>query len=89
MIRWGQAVADDISDLNNADFLDAVKRAPRTLRSRGVSTGDVVAIKLPNTVEFVVALFAAWRRRPRSHRSTPRCRAPEVRYRLATPVPRC
>ncbi len=48
----GQAVADDISDLNNADFLDAVKRAAATLRSRGVSTGDVVAIKLPNTVEF-------------------------------------
>ena len=27
----------------------------------GVSAGDVVAIMLPNRVEFVVAMFAAWR----------------------------
>src|SRR6478735_386151 len=32
----GPAVADDLSDLNNAEFLDAVQRAAGTLRSRGV-----------------------------------------------------
>ena len=57
----GPALADDNSDLNNIQFLDAVKVAAETLRRRGVSAGDVVAIKLPNTVEFVVSLFAAWR----------------------------
>ena len=31
------------------------------LAEKGVSAGDVVAIMLPNRVEFVVALFAAWR----------------------------
>ena len=31
------------------------------LDEKGVSAGDVVAIMLPNRVEFVVAMFAAWR----------------------------
>jgi long-chain acyl-CoA synthetase len=57
----GSAVADDTKDLNNAEFLDAVQRTAATLRGRGVSAGDVVAIKLPNAAEFVVSMFAAWR----------------------------
>ena len=79
----GQAVADDISDLNNAEFLDAVKRAAATLRSRGVSAGDVVAIKLPNTVEFVVSLFAAWRLGAAVTPVNPALSPQEVRYQLA------
>ncbi|MFQ6330632.1 class I adenylate-forming enzyme family protein [Nocardia sp. CWNU-33] len=55
------AVADDSTDLNNAGFLDAVRRAAATLRGAGVSSGDVVAIMLPNTAAFVVSLFATWR----------------------------
>ncbi|MEV4238347.1 MULTISPECIES: AMP-binding protein [unclassified Nocardia] len=55
------AVADDSTDLNNAGFLDAVRRAATTLRAAGVSSGDVVAIMLPNTAAFVVSLFATWR----------------------------
>jgi len=55
------AVADDSTDLNNTGFLDAVRRATATLRAAGVSSGDVVAIMLPNTVAFVVSLFATWR----------------------------
>ncbi|MTE16303.1 class I adenylate-forming enzyme family protein [Nocardia aurantiaca] len=55
------AVADDSTDLNNAGFLDAVRRAAATLRAAGVSSGDVVAIMLPNTAAYVVALFAIWR----------------------------
>jgi acyl-CoA synthetase (AMP-forming)/AMP-acid ligase II len=57
----GPAVADDDSDLTNAQFLAAVQRAAAALRGRGVSAGDVVAIMLPNTAGFVVSLFAAWR----------------------------
>ena len=78
-----QAVADDNSDLNNADFLDAVKRAAATLHSHGVSTGDVVAIKLPNTVEFVVSLFAAWRLGAAVTPVNPALSPQEVRYQLA------
>ena len=55
------AVADDHTDLNNTQFLDAVRRAGAVLREQGVSAGDVVAIMLPNEADFVVALFAAWR----------------------------
>jgi len=79
----GSAVADDNSDLNNAEFLDAVKRAAGRLRSRGVSAGDVVAIKLPSTVEFVVSLFAAWRLGAAVTPVTPALSPQEVRYQLA------
>src|SRR6476661_614722 len=79
----GSAVADDNSDLNNAEFLDAVKRAAGTLRSRGVSAGDVVAIKLPSTVEFVVSLFAAWRLGAAVTPVNPALSPQEVRYQLA------
>ena len=57
----GPAVADDYADLNNSQFLAAVQRAAASLRGRGVSAGDVVAIMLPNAASFVVSLFAAWR----------------------------
>src|SRR5436190_1877990 len=55
------AVADDRRDLSNADFLHAVQQAAAALRGRGVTAGDVVAVRLPNTADFVVSLFAAWR----------------------------
>jgi long-chain acyl-CoA synthetase len=57
----GSAVADDYTDMSNSHFLAAVQRAAASLRDRGVSAGDVVAIMLPNTATFVVSLFAAWR----------------------------
>ncbi|CAJ1504520.1 AMP-binding protein [[Mycobacterium] kokjensenii] len=57
----GSAVADDRMSLTNAELLTAVQRAAVTLRERGISAGDVVAVMLPNSIEFVVALFAAWR----------------------------
>jgi acyl-CoA synthetase (AMP-forming)/AMP-acid ligase II len=57
----GPAIADDYSDLNNSQFLAAVQRAAASLRGKGVSAGDVVAIMLPNTASFVVTLFGAWR----------------------------
>src|SRR6476646_6269796 len=79
----GRAVADDISDLNNTEFLDDVKRAAVMLRSRGVSAGDVVAIKLPNTVEFVVSLFAAWRLGAAVTPVNPALSPQEVGYQLA------
>ena len=55
------AIADDDTALNNAQFADAVRRASVALRERGIAAGDVVAIKLPNRTDFVVAMFAAWR----------------------------
>jgi long-chain acyl-CoA synthetase len=57
----GPAIGDDKTDLDNAQFLAAVQRATASLRGHGVSAGDVVAIMLPNTVSFIVSMFAAWR----------------------------
>ena len=57
----GPAIADDSTDLTNSQFLAAVQRAAASLRGKGVSAGDVVALMLPNTASFVVALFGAWR----------------------------
>ncbi|MEU4498314.1 AMP-binding protein [Streptomyces sp. NPDC023998] len=55
------SVADDSVSLSNAGFLAWVDAAAACLRRRGVGSGDVVAVMLPNRVDFVVALFAAWR----------------------------
>jgi acyl-CoA synthetase (AMP-forming)/AMP-acid ligase II len=79
----GAAVADDKSDLNNAEFLGAVTRAATMLGSRGVSAGDVVAIKMPNTVEFIVSLFAAWRLGAAVTPVNPALSPQEVSYQLS------
>ena len=54
-------VADDGVSLDNAGFRDRVRAAASVLESRGVGSGDVVAAILPNRVDLVVLLFAAWR----------------------------
>ena len=55
------AIADDAVQLDNAAFADRVARAAARLARLGVGPGDVVAIALPNRLELVIALFAAWR----------------------------
>ncbi|WP_330231035.1 long-chain fatty acid--CoA ligase [Nocardia sp. NBC_00508] len=55
------ALADDSNELNNRELLATVQRAAARLRAAGVTTGDVVAIMLPATVDLVVSLFATWR----------------------------
>ncbi|WP_454198622.1 class I adenylate-forming enzyme family protein [Nocardia sp. Marseille-Q1738] len=55
------ALADDSNELNNRELLATVQRAAACLRAAGVTTGDVVAIMLPPTVDLVVSLFATWR----------------------------
>ncbi|WP_280298661.1 class I adenylate-forming enzyme family protein [Nocardia neocaledoniensis] len=54
-------VADDHTVLSNAGFRDRVHAAAAVLHRAGVRPGDVVALVLPNRVDLVVALFAAWR----------------------------
>lgn len=57
----GLCIADDSSNLTNRQFHSRVLVAAGVFADRGVGVGDVVAIMLPNQVEFVVAMFAAWR----------------------------
>ena len=79
----GPAVADDKTDLDNVQFLAAVQRAAASLRARGVSAGDVVAIMLPNTANLIVSMFAAWRLGAAVTPVNPSLRPAEVTYQLA------
>jgi long-chain acyl-CoA synthetase len=79
----GPAIADDAIDVNNTQFLDAVQRAAAVLASREVSSGDVVALMLPNTASFIVAMFAAWRLGAAVTPINPSLSPAEVTYQLA------
>jgi long-chain acyl-CoA synthetase len=79
----GSAVADDDIDLNNAEFLAAVHRAAASLQRHRVSSGDVVAIMLPNTASLVVSLFAAWRLGAAVTPINPSLRPAEVNYQVS------
>lgn len=54
-------IADANTTLSNSAFHSRVLAAAGVLSGRGIGGGDVVALMLPNQVEFVVAMFAAWR----------------------------
>ncbi len=54
-------MSDGTQSLTNAGLLQRVRAAAGQLHELGVGTGDVVAVKLRNRVEFVVVLFASWR----------------------------
>ncbi|MFI7498944.1 class I adenylate-forming enzyme family protein [Streptomyces sp. NPDC049687] len=54
-------IADDHEQLRNQDFLERVRGAAAVLRAAGTGAGDVVAVVLPNRLELVVIMFAAWR----------------------------
>jgi long-chain acyl-CoA synthetase len=54
-------VADDTTSLTCGEFADRVDVTAAQLRAHGVDAGDVVAVMLPNRVELVLVLFAAWR----------------------------
>ncbi|MBB5498792.1 class I adenylate-forming enzyme family protein [Paraburkholderia sp. MM5384-R2] len=54
-------VQDATTTLSNEEFHSKVLAAAGVFADLGVWAGDVIAIMLPNQVEFVVAMFAAWR----------------------------
>ena len=57
----GPCIADDHEQLDNREFLARVRSAAAVLRAQGIGAGDVVAVVLPNRLELVVIMFAAWR----------------------------
>ncbi|WP_406145147.1 class I adenylate-forming enzyme family protein [Streptomyces sp. NBC_01012] len=50
-----------VGTLTNEAFAARVEAASRVLAAHGVARGAVVAVRLPNRVDLVVSLFAAWR----------------------------
>lgn len=53
-------ISDSNISLTNYEFHKAILRAAGAMDRQGIREGDVVALMLPNQVEFVVAMFAAW-----------------------------
>jgi len=56
----GPAVADVTARLDHDQFRAAVAATAATLAARGIGRGDVVAAVLPNRIELVVTMYAAW-----------------------------
>ncbi|MFI5429417.1 class I adenylate-forming enzyme family protein [Aeromicrobium sp. UC242_57] len=54
-------MADDRSDLTYGQVEERVEAIAEQLAARGFGRGDVLAIMLPNRVELILAIFAAWR----------------------------
>jgi long-chain acyl-CoA synthetase len=54
-------IADATIALSNREFHSRVALAAGAFAALGIGPGDVIALMLPNQVEFAVAMFAAWR----------------------------
>ena len=57
----GACIADERQELSNGQFAEAVQAVAAKLAQAGLNSGDVLAIMLPNRVELVTSMFAAWR----------------------------
>jgi long-chain acyl-CoA synthetase len=57
----GSCLADARRELDNAVFAAEVRGVASALVELGIRRGDVVALVLPNSVELVTIMFAAWR----------------------------
>ncbi|WP_329045902.1 AMP-binding protein [Amycolatopsis sp. NBC_01488] len=78
----GACLADDTAALTNSEFARKTLAAAAALRDRGIRAGDVVATLLPNRVELVVALFAAWRLGAAVTPVNPALTEPEARFQI-------
>ncbi|MFF9364504.1 class I adenylate-forming enzyme family protein [Streptomyces griseoluteus] len=77
------AITDDVlGTLSNAEFSDLIDKYAGHFFRRGVRDGDIVAVKLPNRVELVAALFAAWRLGAALTPVNPALTAAETHYQL-------
>ncbi|WP_313675136.1 AMP-binding protein [Mycolicibacterium sp.] len=68
--------------LTNAQVLERVEIAAGHLARAGVGAGDVVAVKLHNQPELIIALFAAWRLGAAATPINTTLTATEVEYQL-------
>ncbi|MFR9749513.1 class I adenylate-forming enzyme family protein [Nocardia sp. 004] len=79
---FGSAIADDREQLDNRTFAQRVRATAAVLYEHGVREGDVVALVLPNRIEFIVILFAAWRLGAAVTPVKPESTSEEVRYQV-------
>lgn len=76
------ALSDPGRTLDNDTFARAVRSVARQLQERGVTIGDVVAAMLPNRVELIVVMFAAWQLRAAFTPLNPGLTTREAQYQL-------
>jgi long-chain acyl-CoA synthetase len=79
----GEAVADERVRLDHDAFRAAVRATAHRLTDLGVGRGDVVAVVLPNRVELVVTMYAAWLLGAALTPVNPALTEDEVSYQLA------
>ncbi|MDT7747708.1 MAG: hypothetical protein QOD96_1370 [Pseudonocardiales bacterium] len=77
-----RCISDDAVALNNGEFAKRVRSVAGLLAQSGVRRGDVVATLLPNRVELVLTLFAAWRLGAAVTPINPALTDPEAAYQL-------
>ncbi|HEY3710205.1 MAG TPA: AMP-binding protein [Amycolatopsis sp.] len=78
----GACLADETTALTNSEFARKTRAAAAALRERGIREGDVVATLLPNRIELVVTLFAAWRLGAAVTPVNPALTEPEARFQI-------
>ena len=54
-------LSDGRRELDNATFAAEVRGMSSALVELGIGRGDVVGVVLPNSVDLVTVMFAAWR----------------------------
>ncbi len=68
--------------LSNAAVAKRIDHAAARFAAYGIRPGDVVAVKLPNRVELIIALFAAWKLNAAVTPVNPALTASEVSHQL-------
>ena len=76
-------LADGRREFDNASFAAEVRRLSRALAEMGIGRGDVVAVVLPNSVELVSVMFAAWRLGAALTPVNPALTKPETQYQVS------
>ena len=62
-VGGGTLIADDRVAMDATAFAEQVAGLAVTLSNAGVGKGDVVAAMLPNRIEIIIAIYAAWQLR--------------------------
>ena len=83
----GACIADKRQDLSNRQFAEAVQAVTAMFARAGLGSGDVLAIMLPNQVELVTSMFAAWRLGAAVTPVNPALTAHETRYQINDAAP--
>ena len=78
----GPCIADERQELDNAGFAQAVSAVAALLAAAGLGPGGVLAIMLPNRVELVTSMFAAWRLGAAVTPVNPALTAQEAQYQI-------